>query len=48
MERAYAAMLAAAGLSMVLMNVLNGETVKTVKAGRILLARGIFSWEEIP
>lgn len=48
METTYAAMLCAAGIDMVLMNIHRKETVKTVKAASILMKRGIFSWEEVP
>lgn len=47
-ERAYAAMLAAAGLSMVLVDAIDSETVSIVQASRRLLSQKIFSWEEIP
>jgi 5-methyltetrahydrofolate corrinoid/iron sulfur protein methyltransferase len=46
-ESAYICMLAEAGLSMVLMNVLHKETVATAKACRSLLDSSIFVWEEI-
>ncbi|GAB6094892.1 methyltetrahydrofolate cobalamin methyltransferase [Desulfatiferula olefinivorans] len=48
METTYAAMLCAAGLDMILMNVFHQETVKTAKTASILMKRGIFSWEELP
>jgi hypothetical protein len=40
-------MLAEAGLSMVLMNMLHKETVAAAKACRSLLHSSIFAWEEI-
>jgi len=46
-ENAYLCMLAEAGLSMVLMNVLHKEAVKAAKACRSLLDSSIFVWEEI-
>ncbi len=46
-ESAYVCMLAEAGLSMVLMNMLHKETVATAKACRSLLHSSIFAWEEI-
>ena len=46
-ENAYLCMLAEAGLSMVLMNVLHKESVKAAKACHSLLDSGIFVWEEI-
>ena len=46
-ESAYVCMLAEAGLSMVLMNVLHKESVKVAKACHSLLDSGIFVWEEI-
>jgi 5-methyltetrahydrofolate corrinoid/iron sulfur protein methyltransferase len=47
LERAYLCMLAEAGLSMILMNVLHKESVKAVKACRSLLQTGVFAWEEL-
>ncbi|MCP4159704.1 MAG: dihydropteroate synthase [Deltaproteobacteria bacterium] len=44
-ENSYLSMLAASGLSMVLLNIFNTETVKTAKAIEELLNPGIFSWE---
>lgn len=46
-ESAYVCMLAEAGLSMVLMNMLHKETVAAAKACRSLLHSSIFAWEEI-
>jgi len=46
-ESGYVCMLAEAGLSMVLMNMLHKETVATAKACRSLLHSSIFAWEEI-
>jgi 5-methyltetrahydrofolate corrinoid/iron sulfur protein methyltransferase len=46
-ESAYVCMLAEAGLSMVLMNMLHKETVAAAKACRSLLHSGIFALEEI-
>ena len=46
-ESAYICMLAEAGLSMVLMNVLHKETVAAARACRSLLDSSIFVWDEI-
>jgi len=46
-ESAYVCMLAEAGLSMVLMNVLHKESVQAAKACRSFLNSRIFVWEEI-
>jgi 5-methyltetrahydrofolate corrinoid/iron sulfur protein methyltransferase len=46
-ENTYLCMLAEAGLSMVLMNVLHKEAVKAAKACRSLLQSSIFAWDEI-
>jgi 5-methyltetrahydrofolate corrinoid/iron sulfur protein methyltransferase len=47
LERAFLCMLAGAGLSMVLMNILHQETVRAVRACRALTQPGVFAWEEI-
>lgn len=47
MEKAYLSMLAAAGLSMIMMNVFNHDTIKTVKACNLLVDEKIFAWEEM-
>ena len=46
-ERTYLAMLAAAGLDMVLLNISHRETVQTACACAALTARGIFTWAEL-
>ncbi len=47
LESACLCMLAEAGLSMVLMNILHQETVRTARACRSLTQPGVFAWEEI-
>jgi 5-methyltetrahydrofolate corrinoid/iron sulfur protein methyltransferase len=47
LERAFLCMLAEAGLSMVLMNILHQETVRTARACRALTQPGVFAWEEL-
>lgn len=46
LERAYLPMLAAAGLDMVLMNVLRSQSVQTARASEKLLSDGIFYWQD--
>ncbi len=48
MERTYLPMLAASGLSFVLMNVLHRRSIETAKACNALTAGGIFSWASLP
>jgi len=45
LEQAYLSMLASAGLSMVLMNILHRETVATAKACDAIMNQSVFSWE---
>jgi 5-methyltetrahydrofolate corrinoid/iron sulfur protein methyltransferase len=47
LEQTYLPMLAAAGLDMVLMNVLHSETVAVGCACRLLTSGGVFTWEEV-
>lgn len=47
LEQSVIPMLAAAGLDMILMNVLRAQSVRTVHASRMLLSKGIFSWKEV-
>ena len=47
MEKAYLPMLLEAGLSMVLMDMFHGETVRTARACRALMSPKVFSWEEV-
>jgi len=47
LERASLCMLAGAGLSMVLMNILHQETVRTAQACSALTQPGVFVWEEL-
>lgn len=47
MEKSYAALLAAAGVSIVLLNILHHDTIKTAKAASILSNREIITWEEL-
>jgi 5-methyltetrahydrofolate corrinoid/iron sulfur protein methyltransferase len=47
LERTYLPMLAAAGLDMVLLNVLHGETVAVGRACRLLTSGGVFTWEAV-
>jgi len=47
LERASLCMLAGAGLSMVLMNILHQETVRTARACSALTQPGVFVWEEL-
>jgi 5-methyltetrahydrofolate corrinoid/iron sulfur protein methyltransferase len=46
-EQTYLPMLAAAGLNMILMNVLNAETVRTARTCRLFARESIFTWEMI-
>ncbi|MCP4353149.1 MAG: dihydropteroate synthase [Desulfobacterales bacterium] len=48
MERTYLPMLAASGLSMVMLNIFHTETVQLAKTCNILTGKKIFSWEEVP
>jgi len=48
LETAYLAMLAASGLTMVLLNVFHRDTVKTAKTCNALMDSKVFTWEEIP
>lgn len=45
LEQAYLSMLASAGLSMVLMNILHRETVATAKACDAIMNQSVFSWD---
>jgi 5-methyltetrahydrofolate corrinoid/iron sulfur protein methyltransferase len=47
LERAYVPMLAASGLSMILMNSFHAETVKVANACNALLTEKIFTWEDL-
>ncbi|MFH2047382.1 MAG: dihydropteroate synthase [Pseudomonadota bacterium] len=47
MERTYLSMLASAGLSMIMMNVLHNDSIKTVRACNLLIDEKIFAWEEM-
>jgi 5-methyltetrahydrofolate corrinoid/iron sulfur protein methyltransferase len=47
LEHVFLCMLAGDGLSMVLMNILHQETVRTALACRALTQPGVFAWEEI-
>jgi 5-methyltetrahydrofolate corrinoid/iron sulfur protein methyltransferase len=47
LERTYLSMLAASGLSMVLLNVFHYETVSAAKACKVLTNSHIFTWENI-
>lgn len=47
LERTYIAMLAASGLTMVLLNIFHYETIKAVRACRSLIAPKVFTWDEI-
>ncbi len=47
LERTYLPMLAAAGLSSVLLNIFHSETIKIVRACGSLVESKVFSWEEI-
>jgi 5-methyltetrahydrofolate corrinoid/iron sulfur protein methyltransferase len=47
LESACLCMLAEAGLSMVLMNILHQETVRAARACRALTQPGVFTWEEL-
>lgn len=44
LEMAYVPMLAWAGLSMVMLNIFNTQTVKMVKWSNVILGPGIFAW----
>jgi 5-methyltetrahydrofolate corrinoid/iron sulfur protein methyltransferase len=46
-EKAYLPMLAAAGLSMILMNVLNAETIRVARTCRLFSRESIFTWEMV-
>lgn len=46
-EKAYLPMLAASGLSMILMNVLNAESVRVARTCRLFSRESIFSWEMV-
>ncbi|MBU2631107.1 MAG: dihydropteroate synthase, partial [Proteobacteria bacterium] len=48
MEQSYLAMLAAAGLSFALMDILNPDLVKAARASGILTKEEIFSWAMVP
>jgi 5-methyltetrahydrofolate corrinoid/iron sulfur protein methyltransferase len=47
LERTYLPMLAAAGLDMVLLNVLHSETAAVGRASRLLTSERVFTWEEV-
>ncbi len=47
MEKTYLPMLAASGLSMVLLNIFHDETVRTAKACNALMSQKVFAWEEV-
>jgi len=47
-ERAYLPMLAASGLSEILLNIFHGETVRLARTCKFLRASKIFAWEIIP
>jgi len=47
LERAYLPMIAAAGLDMVLLNILHGPTVQTARTCDALLGDTVFTWAEI-
>jgi 5-methyltetrahydrofolate corrinoid/iron sulfur protein methyltransferase len=47
LESTYVCMLAEAGLSMALLNILHEETVRAARACRTLLQPAVFAWEEI-
>lgn len=46
-EKAYLPMLAASGLSMILMNVLNAESIRVARTCRLFSRESIFSWEMV-
>ena len=46
-EQTYLPMLASAGISMVLMNVLNSETMQTARTCRLFTQETIFTWEMV-
>ena len=48
LEKAYLAMLAASGLTMVLLNIFHRDTVKMTKTCTVLTNSKVFTWEEIP
>ncbi|WP_299976985.1 hypothetical protein [Desulfobacula sp.] len=48
MEQSYIAMLAAAGLDYVLMDILSRKTVNTARASGILAKEELFSWGMVP
>jgi 5-methyltetrahydrofolate corrinoid/iron sulfur protein methyltransferase len=47
LERTYLPMLAAAGLDMVLLNILHSDTVAVGRACRLLTTDRVFTWEEV-
>jgi len=47
LEKTYLPMLAASGLSMLMLNIFHEETVKTARMCQSLTGPGIFSWENI-
>ncbi len=47
LERTYLSMLAASGLSMVMLNMFHSETIQTANACRQFLEPKVFSWEEM-
>lgn len=47
MEKIYLPMLAASGLTMVLLNIFHEETVRTAKACNALMSQRVFAWEEV-
>lgn len=47
MERSYLPMIAASGLSMVLLNIFHQETVMAAKACEALMSKKVFAWEEV-
>lgn len=47
MERAYAAMLCASGIDMVLLNIQNQDTMDTLSAASMLKESAIFTWEQL-
>jgi 5-methyltetrahydrofolate corrinoid/iron sulfur protein methyltransferase len=46
-EQSYLPMLAASGLSMILMNVLNAESVRVARTCRLFTQESIFAWEMV-
>jgi 5-methyltetrahydrofolate corrinoid/iron sulfur protein methyltransferase len=47
LEKTYLPMLAASGLTMVLMNIFHRDTVKVARACKVLTNPGVFAWEEL-